>query len=118
MSNSQPPIQILLTPRFKKDLSQLAKRYRSIRKDLDPLLEQLQTGKIIGDQISGLNYQVFKVRLKNTDIQKGKSAGYRVIYCLKTSTSIILVTIYSKSDQSDIQNKVIAEIIQQIENEE
>ncbi len=72
MSNDLPAIQILLTPRFKKDLSQLAKRYRSIRKDLAPLSEQLQTGKIIGDRISGLNDQVFKARLKNTDIQKGE----------------------------------------------
>lgn len=117
MSNSQLSIQILLAPRFKKDLSQLAKRYRSIRKDLDPLIEQLQAGQVIGDRIPGLNYQVFKVRLKNTDIQKGKSAGYRVIYYLKTSTKIILATIYSKSDLSDIQNKVIEEIIQQLESE-
>jgi hypothetical protein len=31
MSNSLPPIQISLTPRFQKDINQLAKRYRSIR---------------------------------------------------------------------------------------
>ena len=117
MSNSQPSIQILLAPRFKKDLSQLAKRYRSIRKDLAPLIEQLQAGQMIGDRISGLNYQVFKARLKNTDIQKGKSAGYRIIYYLKTNTDITLVTIYLKSDLSDVQNKVIEEIIQQLESE-
>ena len=63
--NNLPPIQILLTSRFKKDLSQLAKRYRSIRQDLTSLIEQLQTGETPGDQISGLKYQVFKVRLKN-----------------------------------------------------
>jgi mRNA-degrading endonuclease RelE of RelBE toxin-antitoxin system len=116
MSNNLPPIQILLTPRFKKDLSQLAKRYRSIRKDLESLISQLQAGEIIGDRIAGLNYQVFKVRLKNSDIQKGKSAGYRVLYYLKTNTTIILVTIYSKSDLSDIQNQVIEEIIQTFES--
>jgi mRNA-degrading endonuclease RelE of RelBE toxin-antitoxin system len=99
-------IEILLTPRFKKDLSQLAKRYRSIRKDLDPLVEQLKSGEFIGDRISGLNNQVFKVRLKNSNIQKGKSAGYRVVYYVKTETSVVLVTIYSKSDRSDIQNNM------------
>lgn len=30
-------IEIFLTSRFKKDLSQLAKRYRSIRQDLELL---------------------------------------------------------------------------------
>ncbi|KKD37326.1 MAG: type II toxin-antitoxin system RelE/ParE family toxin [Limnoraphis robusta] len=109
--------EILLTPRFKKDLAKLAKRYRSIRKDITPLIDQLQTGATPGDLISGIKYQVFKVRLKNTNIQKGKSAGYRVIYYLKTETKIILVTIYSKSDQTDIANKTIEEIIQIFEQE-
>jgi mRNA-degrading endonuclease RelE of RelBE toxin-antitoxin system len=124
MSNSLPPIQISLTPRFKKDINQLAKRYRSIRKDLDSVIEKLQAGEVIGDacgwlrlRIAGLSYQVFKVRLKNSDIQKGKSAGCRVIFYLKTDTEIILVTIYSKSDLSDIQNQVIEEIIQMFESD-
>lgn len=116
MSNSSP-IQIELTTRFKKDLTKLAKRYRSIRHDLTPLLDQLQTGEIIGDLISGLKYQVYKVRLKNSNINKGKSSGYRVIYYLKTKTNLILITIYSKSDQSDIQNNIIETIIQEFEQE-
>ena len=110
---SSSSIEIFLTSRFKKDLSQLAKRYRSIRKDLEPLIEQLKSGEVLGDQISGLNNQVFKVRLKNSNIQKGKSAGYRVIYYVKTETSIVLVTIYSKSDISDIENNAIEKIIKE-----
>jgi len=35
-----------------------------------------------------------KVRLRNSDAQRGKSGGYRVIYYLKTKAKIILVTIY------------------------
>lgn len=116
MSNDLPPIQVLLTPHFKKDLAQLAKRYRSIRKDLEPLIEQLQAGEIVGDRVANVKYQVFKVRLRNSDIQKGKRAGYRVIYYLKTSDKIILVTIYSKADWSDIENKVIEEIIKTFES--
>lgn len=37
MPSEPSPIQIALTPRFKKDLRELAKRYRSIRTDLQPL---------------------------------------------------------------------------------
>lgn len=117
MSNNSLPVEILLTQYFKKNLTQLAKRYRSIRKDLEPLIECLKLGEILGEQISGSNYQVFKVRLKNSNIQKGKSAGYRVIYYLKTSSKIILVTIYSKSDFSDISTKVIEQIIAEFENQ-
>ena len=119
MSNNEQPInKILLTPRFKQDLRKLAKRYRLIRQDIIPLVEQLQRGETPGNRISGNKYQVIKVRLKNSNIQKGKSAGYRVIYYLKTKTTIILLTIYSKSDLTDIPNKVIEEIIHTFESED
>lgn len=115
---SEPvPIQIALTPRFQKDLRELAKRYRSIRTDLQPLIEQLQAGEIPGDRIAGIKYQIFKVRLKNSNIQKGKRGGYRVIYYLKTTEGIILATIYSKSDLSDVSNEIIIEAIAQYEQE-
>lgn len=118
VSAAEPsPIQIALTPRFKRDLRELAKRYRLIRSDIQPLIEQLQSGEIPGDRIAGVKYQVFKVRLKNSNIQKGKSGGYRVIYYVKTEQSIILATIYSKSDISDVSNEVIEEAITQYEQE-
>ena len=117
MPSEPSPIKIALTPRFKKDLRELAKRYRSIRSDIQPLIEQLQAGEILGDRIAGVKYQVFKVRLKNSNIQKGKSGGYRVIYYLKTAQAIILATIYSKSDISDVSNEIIEEAIAQYEKE-
>jgi mRNA-degrading endonuclease RelE of RelBE toxin-antitoxin system len=117
MQIEPPAIQIALTPRFKKDLRELAKRYRSIRSDLQPLIEQLQAGETPGDRITGVKYQVFKVRLKNSNIQKGKSGGYRVIYYLKTAQGIIFTTIYSKSDISDVSNDIIEEAIAKYEQE-
>ena len=88
-------------------MRELAKSYRSIRTDIQPLIEQLQSGQTPGDRIVGVKYQVFKVRLKNSNIQKGKSSGYRVIYYLKTEQNIILATIYSKSNLSDVSNKIV-----------
>jgi hypothetical protein len=41
-----------------------------------------------GDQISGTGFTVFKVRVKNSDIRKGKRAGYRVIYQVIEPTSV------------------------------
>lgn len=117
MQSEPSSLQIALTPRFKKDLRELAKRYRSIRSDIQPLIEQLQAGEIPGDRIAGVKYQVFKVRLKNSSIQKGKSGGYRVIYYMKTEREIILATIYSKSDLSDVSNEIIEEALAQYEQE-
>lgn len=102
---------IFLAPDFQRQLRKLAKHYRSIRADLQPLLDDLQNGNCPGDQISGTAYTVFKVRVKNSDIQKGKSGGYRVIYQLRDDTCILLVVIYSKSDQNDFPVDQISEII-------
>ena len=97
-----PPITITTTDRFDAKIRKLGKRYRSIRLDILPLIEQLESGKLPGDQIPGVEYTLFKVRVRNNNIQKGKSGGYRVVYYLKTEERIMLVTIYSKSDESDV----------------
>ncbi len=104
-------IQILASPDFKSQLRKLAKRYRTLRLDLQPLLDELQNGNFLGEQISGTNYAAFKVRLKNSDIKKGKSAGYRVIYQMRDNASVLLVTIYSKSDESALTASEIRAII-------
>ncbi|MEA5467915.1 hypothetical protein [Spirulina sp. 06S082] len=49
MSINEQAIDINLSPRFKKDLKTLAKRYRSIRKDLQPLITSLQADDTPGD---------------------------------------------------------------------
>jgi mRNA-degrading endonuclease RelE of RelBE toxin-antitoxin system len=54
---------------------------------------------------------MFKLRVKNSDIQKGKSGGYRPIYYVKTLTGIVFLTIYPKSEQSDIEADEIRDII-------
>lgn len=107
------PSEVALSPQFKRDLRTLVKRYRSIRKDIQPLVEKLQAGETPGNQLVGINYEVFKVRLRNSNLQKGKRAGDRVIYYLKTQKSVVLVTIYSKSDTADVSNAHIEATITQ-----
>ena len=114
MTDETPQIQLVFSDEFKTRLRTLLKRYRSIRNDLQPLLDELQSGNFIGDQIPGTGYTVFKVRLKNSDIQKGKSGGYRVNYQLRDDTYILLVVIYSKSDQDDFPANQIRDIIDRV----
>ena len=73
-------VRISFTLEFKRNLRALAKKYRSIRSDIQPLIDQLSAGELPGDQVPGTNLTIFKVRLKNSDIQKGKRSGYRCIY--------------------------------------
>lgn len=106
--------EISFTFEFKRNIRALAKKYRSIRSDIQPVIDQLMNGDLPGDQIPGVKLAVFKVRIQNTDIQKGKRSGYRCIYYLKTRGEIFLVTIYSKLDQSDISVKRIKEILKKL----
>ena len=107
-------VRISFTLEFKRNLRALAKKYRSIRSDIQPLIDQLSAGELPGDQVPGTNLTIFKVRLKNSDIQKGKRSGYRCIYYLRTRQTIILATIYSKSEQSDVSTERLHTILQDV----
>jgi len=109
------PVLVSFTTRFEKDIRRLAKRYRSINEDIQGLIQQLEGGELPGEQIPNFEKAVFKVRVKDSDIQKGKSGGYRVIYYLKTEQQIILVTLYSKSERSDITVTEIRGILSQVD---
>ncbi len=105
-----PNFNVEYTSEFKRNLRQLAKKYRRIKTDLQELLDELAKGNKPGDQIKGVVYEVFKARVRNTDSARGKSGGYRVIYQCKDE-QIILITIYSKSEQQDIEPFEIQQII-------
>jgi mRNA-degrading endonuclease RelE of RelBE toxin-antitoxin system len=113
--SEQPFIQVEAAATFNRNLRTLAKKYRSIRNDIQPVIAQLERGELPGDQISGIGYEVFKLRVRNSDIQKGKSGGYRLIYYVKTAIGIILLTIYTKSEQADIAADDIKSIIAEYE---
>lgn len=66
----------------------------------------------------GENYVILKVRVKNSNIQKGKSAGYRLIYQVESANSVLLLTIYSKSDREDISPNEIRSILAEFEQNE
>lgn len=67
--------------------------------------------------MTGHGCTLYKVRAANSDSQRGKSGGYRVIYYLKTDTRRILVTIYAKSDQEDIAPETLDRLMDEVERE-
>jgi mRNA-degrading endonuclease RelE of RelBE toxin-antitoxin system len=110
-TDAPAPIAVFFTPEFKRNVRQLAKKYRHIKTDLQPLIDRLMQGAIPGDRIPGVTYRVFKVRVKNSDVAKGKSGGYRVIYYQQQADAVVLVTLYSKTEQGDITANEIKQII-------
>jgi len=79
------------------------------------LSSKSSAGNLSATRYGEQGYTIFKVRIRNSDVSRGKSGGYRVIYYLRTATSVILVTIYSKTEQSDISAAKIKNILSEFE---
>jgi len=108
------PISVSFSDEFQKCLKKLAKKNAKIRADVQPIIEQLQTGHFTGDRIPNIGHQVYKVRIKNSGSEKGKRSGYRLIYHVKDYQTVNLLTIYSKSDQPDMSAAQIKQIIREL----
>ena len=104
-------VRVEVSPTFKRNIKALGKKYRRIRQDIEPVIEQLRNGELPGDRITGTGELIFKLRVKNSDVSKGKSGGYRLIYYCQTATGIVLLTIYTKSEQTNITAEDIKKII-------
>jgi mRNA-degrading endonuclease RelE of RelBE toxin-antitoxin system len=117
MQDNIPIVRVDKADQYKKELKKLGKKYYSIEEDIEPLIEKLETGETPGDKISGNKYSVYKVRVKNSNINKGQSGGYRVIYYTVTPDAVLLTAIYSKSVQENISNEEIETRIERYELE-
>jgi len=106
--------EVRFTLPFIRRLKGLTKRYRKIQNDIQPIIEELQLGNFIGDQIVGINFTIFKIRAKNSDIPTGKSGGYRVIYQIVSPELVLLLLIYAKSDQADVSLDEIQDAIAKV----
>ena len=61
---------------YKKTLKKLSKSYINIDLDIQDFLKSINTKDDLGIELKS---NVFKVRIANSDKNKGKSAGYRLI---------------------------------------
>jgi len=104
---------ILDTPdEFLKQLDRLERKYHNILPEFHKLAIQLQNDERPGDLIPHVGYDVYKVRLKNPSAQRGKSGGLRAIYYARLSNRVMLLTIYSKTQQLDISPNEIRRLIE------
>jgi len=99
------------TRRFKKELKELAKKYKKIKIDYSNLLDSLEQNPTLG---TPLGNNCYKVRVANSSVSTGKSGGFRVITLLKVEKEkIILLTIYSKSEKETISDDELKAILKE-----
>lgn len=101
-------MNIEVTDTFKKNFRKLLKKDKNLINEYEQLLNDLEKNQNLGTHLGNGRY---KIRLKNTSNNKGKSARYRIIIYTKISNMIILVYIYSKSNLESVSTHKIDEII-------
>lgn len=58
---------------------------------------------------------IYKIRLKSSDMKKGKSGSFRAIYYILTNNKeVYLLTIYAKGEREDISREEIRNILHEI----
>lgn len=68
--------EVITTPNFDKEAKRLARRWPSLRADLDKLFTELTNDPRLGTH---LGKDAYKIRLQVTSSGKGRSGGVRVI---------------------------------------
>lgn len=100
---------IVATERFKREIKRLVKKFPSLKTEIENLRDQLYENPSSG---TPLGQGFYKIRLAIRSKGKGKSGGARVITYVKVvAETVYLVTIYDKSEQSDIEVNELLDVV-------
>ncbi|MGD9718099.1 MAG: type II toxin-antitoxin system RelE/ParE family toxin [Sulfurimonadaceae bacterium] len=107
-------LQVVEKILYKKSYKKLSKQYKNIGEDVNAFLDSISSKKDLGIEIKS---NIFKARIKNSDKNKGKSAGYRLIsYLALVDNELHLLYIYDKSKIENLtENEIDKLIIEQID---
>lgn len=108
--------KIIPQKHFLKEIKRLAKKYRSLKQDLQALQDELERNPLAGVELGG---GVRKLRMAIGSKNRGKSHGARVItytYIINEAEGIVnLIFIYDKEERENILRKEIEELINDME---
>ena len=106
---------IVLSQTFKNSVKKMQKRFLRVKDDVKSAIGVLKENPQSGDLISG-GHGIRKLRIKNTYLDKGKSGGYRLIYCFedKPVKRIYMLFLYAKSDKDDVTKKELTDLLDEL----
>jgi hypothetical protein len=104
---------VLTIPPFDRQLKRLVRKFPSLKAEYADLIESLGENPEKG---TSLGNNCFKIRLAIASKGRGKSGGARVItHFYIDNETVFLLAIYDKSEQSDISDKELKELLLEIE---
>lgn len=113
-------VSIKTTPEFDRRAKRLAKKYKSLKTDLQNFVASLRQVPTRGKDLGG---GVYKIRLAIASKRSGKSGGGRVItYTVKVAEpdcyDVTLLTIYDKSEISNVTDAYIKEQVRLVQEQD
>lgn len=116
---------IIPTKRFEKEIKRLAKKYLTIKNDFADLIDLISKNPKSGTYLGN---NCYKVRMAISSKGKGKSGGARIITFIYTQSdfklnakkmsniseqneTVYLLTIYDKSEISNLKSNELKELI-------
>lgn len=100
------------TENFEREAKKLIKKYKSLKDEVDELIDSLQQEPFKGKHLGN---NVYKIRLKVKSKGKGKRGGARVITKVKIVDEMVyLFSIYSKGEKDDISDNEIQDLLREI----
>lgn len=108
-------VSIKTIPEFDRRAKRLSKKYKSLKTDLQQLVNLLRQSPTHGKD---LGEGVYKIRLAIASKNGGKSGGGRVItYAVKVAEpecyEVTLLTIYDKSEIANVTDAYTKELVRQ-----
>ena len=104
---------VVTIPPFDRQVKRLAKKYPSLKAEYAALIDVLEGNPKKG---TSLGNSCFKIRLALASKGRGKSGGARLItHFYVEEETVYLLAIYDKSEQSDVSDKEMKELLGEIE---
>ena len=105
--------KIFPTLKFDRELKRLSKKYPSLKGEYAELISILKNNPLEGTPIG---HNCYKIRIAIASKGKGKSGGARIItYLHIVQTTVYLLAIYDKSEQTNITTQELKKLIRFIE---
>jgi len=96
---------------YQKALKKLLKKYRNAQTDIHSFLKNISSIEELGVE---LKPNVYKARIANSNKNRGKSAGYRLITYLEVvEDELHLIYVYDKSILTNITEKELDDLLVQ-----
>lgn len=108
---------VYLPASFKRSLKLLTRRFPHVREDVCAAIDEILRHPTLGVVVPG-SEGVRKLRIRSTDLKRGKSGGFRLLYIVLSNRELICpLLIYAKSDWGDVTRRELRALLADLKQE-